>query len=159
MRPGAASNGVGFASTPIDRALTLLRINLSCRIPARAREAGGATRPTSAVFFFTNSFSRNGAAGGSSGRRVGLALALAMAKAPVPGQVKTRMCPPCSHEQAAALAEAALHYTLAAVRAVPDVGHVVVLDGAAGDWLPPGVEVDGAEEAVITRILTGLASA
>jgi rSAM/selenodomain-associated transferase 1 len=68
---------------------------------------------------------------------------LLLAKAPVPGQVKTRMCPPCSHDQAAALAEAALHDTLAAVREVPDVRHVVVLDGAAGDWLPPGVEVVG----------------
>ena len=66
---------------------------------------------------------------------------LVLAKAPVPGQVKTRLCPPCTHEESAALAEAALRDTLAAVREVPDVRHVVVLDGAAGEWLPPGVEV------------------
>ncbi|MGH9194049.1 MAG: glycosyltransferase, partial [Acidimicrobiales bacterium] len=38
-----------------------------------------------------------------------------MAKAPQPGRVKTRLCPPCSPGQAAAVAEAALATTLAAV--------------------------------------------
>ncbi|MBI5104514.1 MAG: glycosyltransferase, partial [Solirubrobacterales bacterium] len=36
-----------------------------------------------------------------------------IAKAPAPGRVKTRLCPPCTPEQAAALAEAALRDTLA----------------------------------------------
>lgn len=63
-----------------------------------------------------------------------------LAKAPVPGQVKTRLCPPCTPEQAAALAEAALADTLAAVAAVGG-RRVVVLDGAPGPWLPAGVEV------------------
>lgn len=63
-----------------------------------------------------------------------------LAKAPVPGQVKTRLCPPCTPEQAAALAEAALADTLAAVVAVGG-RRVVVLDGAPGPWLPAGVEV------------------
>lgn len=64
-----------------------------------------------------------------------------MAKAPVPGRVKTRLCPPCTPEQAAALAGAALRDTLAAVCAVPDVRRVVVLDGEVGEWLPAGVGV------------------
>ena len=66
---------------------------------------------------------------------------LVLAKAPLPGRAKTRLCPPCTHEEAAALAEAALRDTLAAVTAVPDVRHVVVLDGEPGDWLPAGVDV------------------
>src|SRR5436190_17586114 len=65
---GVRSNGVDVHNTPIAQSAALIRINLSCRIPAREREAGGATRPTSAVSFFTNSFSRNGAAG-AAGRR------------------------------------------------------------------------------------------
>jgi glycosyltransferase A (GT-A) superfamily protein (DUF2064 family) len=40
---------------------------------------------------------------------------LVLAKAPVPGRVKTRLCPPCTPGQAALVAEAALVDTLAAV--------------------------------------------
>jgi len=64
-----------------------------------------------------------------------------MAKAPLPGRVKTRLCPPLDHAQAAALAEAALADTLAAVSWTPAARRVVVLDGAPGAWLPPGFEV------------------
>jgi rSAM/selenodomain-associated transferase 1 len=64
-----------------------------------------------------------------------------IAKAPVPGRCKTRLCPPCSPEQAAALAAAALADTLAAVAATPAARRVVVLDGAPGLWLSPGFEV------------------
>jgi glycosyltransferase A (GT-A) superfamily protein (DUF2064 family) len=39
---------------------------------------------------------------------------LVIAKAPVPGQVKTRLCPPCTYRQAAHIAAAALSDTLAA---------------------------------------------
>jgi glycosyltransferase A (GT-A) superfamily protein (DUF2064 family) len=42
---------------------------------------------------------------------------LVMAKEPVPGRVKTRLCPPCTPEQAATIAAAALADTLAAVGA------------------------------------------
>ncbi len=41
---------------------------------------------------------------------------LVIAKQPVPGRVKTRLVPPCTHEQAAALAEAALADTLHTAR-------------------------------------------
>jgi rSAM/selenodomain-associated transferase 1 len=64
-----------------------------------------------------------------------------LAKAPVPGRVKTRCCPPCTPEQAAALAEAALADTLAVVAATPADRRVLVLDGEPGPWLPGGVDV------------------
>lgn len=66
---------------------------------------------------------------------------LVIAKAPVPGRSKTRLCPPCTPEQAAALAEAALVDTLAAVAATPCAGRTLVLEGPRGDWLPDGFEV------------------
>ena len=55
-------------------------------------------------------------AGHGRGALVTLAV---IAKAPVAGRVKTRLTPPCTPEQAAALAEAALRDTLDAVRATP----------------------------------------
>jgi uncharacterized protein len=64
-----------------------------------------------------------------------------IAKAPEPGRSKTRLCPPCTPEQAAALAEAALRDTLAAVAAAPARRRIVALDGAPGSWLPPGFEL------------------
>jgi hypothetical protein len=64
-----------------------------------------------------------------------------IAKAPVAGRSKTRLTPPCTPQQAAALAEAALADTLAAVAATPAARHVVVLDGEPGPWLPPHFEV------------------
>jgi rSAM/selenodomain-associated transferase 1 len=64
-----------------------------------------------------------------------------MAKAPLPGRVKTRLCPPLDHAQAAALAEAALADTLNAVAWTPARRRVLVLDGSPGAWLPAGFEV------------------
>jgi glycosyltransferase A (GT-A) superfamily protein (DUF2064 family) len=55
---------------------------------------------------------------------------LVLAKAPVPGQVKTRLCPPASFTQAARIAAAALRDTLDAVLAVPAVAPVVALTGS-----------------------------
>jgi uncharacterized protein len=66
---------------------------------------------------------------------------LVIAKQPVPGRVKTRLVPPCTHEQAAALAEAALADTLHTVLAVPARRRVLVLDGRPGPWLPPGFDI------------------
>jgi glycosyltransferase A (GT-A) superfamily protein (DUF2064 family) len=66
---------------------------------------------------------------------------LVIAKEPRPGRVKTRLTPPFTPEQAAALAEAALADTLAAVAAAPAARRVLVLDGRPGPWLPPGFEV------------------
>jgi hypothetical protein len=67
---------------------------------------------------------------------------LVIAKAPVPGRVKTRLSPPCTPRQAAALAAAALADTLAAAaRATRATRRVVVLDGDPDGWLPPGFDV------------------
>ncbi len=66
---------------------------------------------------------------------------LVMAKAPVPGRAKTRLCPPCSPEEAAAVAEAALADTLETVTACHADRIVVALEGPPGPWLPEGLEV------------------
>jgi rSAM/selenodomain-associated transferase 1 len=64
-----------------------------------------------------------------------------LAKAPVPGRVKTRLCPPCSPREAAVLAFAALRDTLGAVGRVGGVRRVLALDGDPGDWVPTGFDV------------------
>ena len=66
---------------------------------------------------------------------------LVIAKEPIPGRVKTRLTPPFTPADAAALATAALADTLAAVSATPVAQAVLALDGAPGDWLPPGFRV------------------
>jgi uncharacterized protein len=66
---------------------------------------------------------------------------LVIAKAPLPGVSKARLCPPCSPVQAAAVAHAALIDTLAAVADTPASRRTLVLDGRPGDWLPPGFKV------------------
>ena len=76
---------------------------------------------------------------------------IVIAKAPIPGLVKTRLCPPCTPVEAAGLAEAALADTLARVLETPVDRRVVVLDGQPGDWLPDGFEIfaqrgDGLDE-------------
>jgi rSAM/selenodomain-associated transferase 1 len=67
---------------------------------------------------------------------------LVIAKAPVPGRVKTRLTPPCTPADAAALAAAALADTLAAaVRSQGARRRVLVLDGDPGPWVPRDFEV------------------
>ena len=66
---------------------------------------------------------------------------IVIAKSPVAGRVKTRLCPPCTAVQAAALAEAALADTLAAVAVTIAERRVIALDGKPGEWLPEGFEV------------------
>jgi uncharacterized protein len=66
---------------------------------------------------------------------------LVIAKAPLPGKAKTRLCPPCSAEQAAALAEAALLDTLDVVARTPAGRRVLVFEGDATRWRPHGFEV------------------
>jgi len=63
---------------------------------------------------------------------------LVLAKTPVPGKVKTRLCPPCTPQQAARIAAAALEDTLDAVTATPAAARVLVVDGdlaAPADWV------------------------
>ncbi len=66
---------------------------------------------------------------------------LVVAKSPVPGRVKTRLCPPFEAVEAAAIAAAALADTLEAARSSGADRVVLALDGAPGSWLPAGVEV------------------
>jgi hypothetical protein len=64
-----------------------------------------------------------------------------IAKAPVPGRVKTRLCPPCTPSEAADLAEAALRDTLEAVLAAPCRRRLLILDGDADGWVDSDFEV------------------
>jgi rSAM/selenodomain-associated transferase 1 len=54
---------------------------------------------------------------------------LVLAKTPLPGRVKTRLCPPCTPEEAARVAAAALADTLDAVSAAPAGRRTLVVDG------------------------------
>lgn len=63
-----------------------------------------------------------------------------IAKAPVPGLVKTRLTPPFTPGEAARLAEAALQDTLAALRRTPATDRLLILDGSPdASWLPADV--------------------
>ena len=66
---------------------------------------------------------------------------LVVAKAPVAGRSKTRLCPPCTPQEAADIAEAALADTLSAVAVCGADRCVLALDGRPGEWLPPGFTV------------------
>jgi uncharacterized protein len=87
---------------------------------------------------------------------------IVIAKAPVPGQVKTRLTPPFTPHEAARLAEAALTDTLEAAARAPFSRRVLALAGASttlrgrrgvsaarggwlprAEWLPRGFEVTG----------------
>lgn len=78
---------------------------------------------------------------------------IVMAKEPKPGRVKTRLCPPCSPEQAAHLAEAAIADTLDAALASGADEVVMALDGAPGPWCPPGVRVIAQDDGPFDRRL------
>jgi uncharacterized protein len=64
-----------------------------------------------------------------------------IAKEPVPGRVKTRLCPPCSPVEAARVAEAALADTLDAALGSRADRVVLALDGRPGTWCPRRVTV------------------
>ncbi len=65
---------------------------------------------------------------------------LVIAKQPLPGKTKTRLCPPCTPSQAAELAGAALRDTLATVAQTPAARRVLVFEGDPTDWQPPGFQ-------------------
>ncbi len=97
------------------------------------------------------------------GRPAGRLLAaqvVVIAKEPVPGRVKTRLTPPFTPEEAAALAEAALTDTLEAVAHTTVARRVLALDGMPGRWLPQGFDVIGQRGAGLDeRIAWALADA
>ncbi|WP_396454695.1 TIGR04282 family arsenosugar biosynthesis glycosyltransferase [Actinomadura sp.] len=74
-------------------------------------------------------------------RTPGTADVVVIAKEPLPGRVKTRLTPAYTPAEAAALAEASLRDTLAAVAAAPAGRRTLALDGAPGPWLPRGFAV------------------
>ncbi|MCW2581174.1 MAG: uncharacterized protein JWR82_2775 [Blastococcus sp.] len=85
---------------------------------------------------------------------------LVITKAPVPGRSKTRLTPPCTPEQAAAIATAAVGDTLDAVRGTPVARRVVALDGDPGDLDLTGcVVVPQVEGDLGTRLAAAFADA
>ena len=64
-----------------------------------------------------------------------------LAKAPVAGRSKTRLCPPLTPEEAAGVARAALLDTLDVVAALPVRRRVLVLDGSAEGLQDKGFDV------------------
>jgi uncharacterized protein len=66
---------------------------------------------------------------------------IVVAKEPIAGRVKTRLCPPCTPRQACELAAAALADTLAAALTVGADRVILALDGRPGPWLDSGVTV------------------
>jgi glycosyltransferase A (GT-A) superfamily protein (DUF2064 family) len=66
---------------------------------------------------------------------------IVIAKAPVPGRVKTRLVPPLSYSQAADIAGSALRDTLRVAASVPARMHLLAFDGDAAPWRPPGWQV------------------
>ena len=84
-----------------------------------------------------------------------------IAKTPVAGQVKTRLCPPCSPHQAAQVARAALEESLEVAHAVAvRVGArpVLLLEGEVQPWMPASFQMvgqrgDGLEERLCNGFL------
>ncbi|MEU8038472.1 TIGR04282 family arsenosugar biosynthesis glycosyltransferase [Streptosporangium sp. NPDC049078] len=84
---------------------------------------------------------QGGRAGGGQAVQAGDGQIVVIAKEPVAGEVKTRLTPPFSPEEAATLATAALADTLSAVADAPARHRVLALRGDIGPWLPPGFTV------------------
>lgn len=66
---------------------------------------------------------------------------LVIAKEPLPGRAKTRLTPPCSPAQAAALADASLRDTLDVVVRTPAARRVLVFEGDGRAWQDSGLEL------------------
>ena len=72
-----------------------------------------------------------------------------LAKEPIPGEMKTRLCPPCTPDQEADIVEAGLADTLATVAATPASRRVVALDGRPGIVAARGVRRASASGAAV----------
>ena len=66
---------------------------------------------------------------------------LVIAKEPLPGRAKTRLTPPCSADEAAALARASLLDTLDVIADTPAARKVLVFEGDARRWRRSGFEL------------------
>ena len=85
---------------------------------------------------------------------------IVLAKAPRPGRVKTRLCPPLTFAEAATVARAALDDTIAVISQVECEHRVLALDECV-DWLrPPGYRIieqpDGGLADRLTAACTGI---
>jgi len=101
-----------------------------------------------------------GRPGGPGAEGTLAAQVIVIAREPIPGRVQTRLTPPYTPAQAAALAEAALADTLEAVAGATVTRRVLALDGAPGSWLPPGFSVIGQRGARLDeRVAWALADA
>ncbi len=66
---------------------------------------------------------------------------MVIAKEPLPGRAKTRLSPPCTPAEAAAIAEAALLDTLEVVASTPAARKVLVFDGDPRRFARAGLEI------------------
>jgi uncharacterized protein len=73
--------------------------------------------------------------------RVSSVTLLVIAKEPLPGRAKTRLTPPCTPTQAAALAHASLQDTLDVVACTPAARRVLVFDGDGRTWRRGGFDL------------------
>jgi glycosyltransferase A (GT-A) superfamily protein (DUF2064 family) len=84
---------------------------------------------------------------------------LVIAKEPIAGRVKTRLCPPCTPVEAADVAAAALSDTLETLNTIAVRRRVLVLEGQAGPWLPGSFEVvPQVSGGLATRLAAALAA-
>ncbi len=79
-----------------------------------------------------------------------------VAKAPVAGLAKTRLTPPCTPEQGAALARLMLADTLSAVARRPAKRRLLALEGALDGPAPDGFDVVGQVEGTLDVRLAGV---
>lgn len=87
-----------------------------------------------------------------------LASVVVLAKAPVPGAVKTRLTTLVTPEEAARIALACLQDTLDALSTVVCEHRILLLAGRAGPWVPPGWEITPQVQGGLDhRIAVGLA--
>lgn len=88
--------------------------------------------------------------------------AIVLAKLPVPGRVKTRLCPPLSPECAAEIATACLRDTLDAIRATPGVTRRVAVLDRLGEKPPEWMEdfefIDQADGGLDRRLAAAFAA-
>ncbi len=86
---------------------------------------------------------------------------MVMAKNPVPGFSKTRLCPPCTPEQAATVAAESIQDTLLAIRSVENTNLLVVIDRLERSlpvWLADIPAIDQVEGGLDRRLAAAFAA-
>src|SRR4029450_13938854 len=106
----------------------------SLLVPPLGRERIWVRQPRPAVGRLVSPFRPSRCAAGRPPEPLIEVQIVVIAKHPVPGRVKTRLCPPCNAEQAAKIAAAALADTLDVVTATPAFRRTLLIEG---DHRPP----------------------